>query len=210
VRSRRRSFSAFPPFRLSASWLARSAFPPFRLSASWLARSAFPPFRLSATLLVALFIGACAQERQIPEVGRPAPAYTAESLQGDTVSIASLKGKVVLLNVWATWCAPCRAEIPFLQSLYEKHAGQGFEVIGVSTDARGEDESIRAFASDFRMTYPIWRDPDERVQTLFLALGVPSSYLIDREGILRWKRLGIVRESDTTFTRALAASLGKL
>jgi cytochrome c biogenesis protein CcmG, thiol:disulfide interchange protein DsbE len=167
--------------------------------------------RLATSRLVALLAlaaGACSQERRAPEVGQPAPSYSAESLDGAAVDLAALKGKVVLLNVWATWCAPCREEIPFLQTLYDRHRGDGFEVIGVSTDTRGQDEAIREFAADFRMTYPIWRDPDERVQTLFFALGVPASYLIDREGVLRWKRLGIVRATDSTFTRALAASLG--
>jgi thiol-disulfide isomerase/thioredoxin len=110
--------------------------------------------------------------------------------------------------VWATWCAPCREEIPYLQSLYDRHAGEGLEIVGVSVDATGSEGSIKEFKRDFRMTYPIWLDPDERVQTLYLALGVPASYLIDRDGILRWKHLGTVRASDTTFTRALGAALG--
>ncbi len=140
-------------------------------------------------------------------IGDPAPRYAAVTLAGDSVNTKSLEGRVVLLNVWATWCAPCRQEIPFLQSLYEKHRGDGLEIIGVSVDARGDEETIHGFVKDFGMTYPIWRDPDERVQSLYLALGVPASYIIDRRGILRWRRLGIVRESDTTFTRALADAL---
>ena len=77
----------------------------------------------------------------------------------------------------------------------------------MSVDARGQDAAIRDFAQEFRMTYPIWRDPDERVQTTYMALGVPSSYLIDRAGVLRWRRLGAIRESDTTFTHALEKAL---
>lgn len=142
-------------------------------------------------------------------VGRPAPAYEAATLQGDTVSLASLRGKVVLLNIWATWCAPCREEIPYLQTLYGRHAAEGFEIVGVSVDARGTEASIEEFRKDFGMTYPIWLDPDERIQTLYLALGVPASYLIDRDGILRWRHLGIVRPSDSTFTRALAGALDR-
>ena len=141
------------------------------------------------------------------EIGHPAPRYAATTLAGDSVSTAALSGKVVLLNIWATWCAPCRAEIPYLQSLYEQHRGDGLEIVGVSVDARGQDAAIRDFAQEFRMTYPIWRDPDERVQSLYMALGVPSSYLIDRAGVLRWRRLGTIRESDTTLTRALTAAL---
>ena len=161
-------------------------------------------------LVPALALGAiaCAGESSPRAmIGDPAPRYAATTLAGDSVSTESLKGKVVLLNVWATWCAPCREEIPFLQSVYEKHRGDGLEIIGVSVDARGDEETIHGFVKDFGMTYPVWRDPDERVQSLFLALGVPASYIIDRRGILRWRRLGIVRESDTTFTRALADAL---
>jgi len=143
------------------------------------------------------------------EIGQPAPRYAAATLTGDSVSTAALAGKVVLLNVWATWCAPCRAEIPYLQSLYEKRRAEGLEIVGVSVDARGQDEAIRAFAREFRMTYPIWRDPEERIQSLYMALGVPSSYLIDRKGILRWRRLGTIRESDTTLTRALTDALAQ-
>ena len=156
--------------------------------------------------LVALGCGRRESQPRV-EIGQPAPRYAATTLAGDSVSTGALAGKVVLLNVWATWCAPCRAEIPYLQSLYEQHRAGGLEIIGVSVDARGQDEAIRVFAQEFRVTYPIWRDPDERVQSLYMALGVPSSYLIDRTGTLRWRRLGTIRESDTTFTRALTAAL---
>ena len=148
-------------------------------------------------------------EARVPrvEVGAPAPRYAATTLDGDSATTASLAGKVVLLNIWATWCAPCREEIPFLQSLYEKHRGNGLEIIGVSVDTRGQDAAIRGFVKDFGMTYPVWRDPDERVQSMFLALGVPASSLIDRGGILRWRRLGTISASDTTLTRALTDAL---
>jgi cytochrome c-type biogenesis protein len=114
---------------------------------------------------------------------------------------------VVLLNIWATWCAPCREEIPYLQSLYEQHRQAGLEIIGVSVDARGQEAAIQAFVKDFGMTYPVWRDPDERVQSMFLALGVPASYLIDRRGILRWRRLGTISAADTALSNALTEAL---
>jgi len=159
------------------------------------------------TLAALLTLGCNREPRQPIAIGEPAPRYAATTLAGDSASTAALAGKVVLLNVWATWCAPCRAEIPYLQSLYEQHRAEGLEIVGVSVDARGQESAIADFANEFRMTYPIWRDPDERVQSLYMALGVPSSYLIDRTGILRWRRLGTIHASDTTLTRALAAAL---
>jgi peroxiredoxin len=167
--------------------------------------------RLATVLLGALLLAACTErggDRREVAIGKPVPAYTATRLDGGLATLDDLRGRVVLLNVWATWCAPCREEIPYLQSLYDRHAADGLEIIGVSVDAAGSESTIREFQQDFRMTYPIWLDPDERVQTLYLALGVPASYLIDRDGILRWKHLGTVRATDTTFTRALAAALG--
>ncbi len=163
--------------------------------------------RLLAALIAVVAAGCSGEPMPRVQIGAPAPYYSARSLAGDSVATSSLAGKVVLLNVWATWCAPCRDEIPYLQSLYQKHQPSGLEIIGVSVDARGEEEAIRGFAKDFGMTYPIWRDPDERVQSLFFSLGVPASYLIDRTGILRWKRLGIISEADTAFTRTLADAL---
>jgi thiol-disulfide isomerase/thioredoxin len=159
-----------------------------------------------AVILLGIIAAACRPEGGTL-VGDRAPAYAATSLSGDSVSTTSLAGKVVLLNVWATWCHPCREEIPYLQKLHTAHASQGLELVGISVDARGEDDAIRAFMQDFGMTYPIWRDPDERIQSLYKALGVPASYLIDRGGVIRWRRLGIIRESDTTFTQALTAAL---
>jgi cytochrome c-type biogenesis protein len=143
-----------------------------------------------------------------PEIGRPAPDYRTVSLTGDSVSLAELRGRVVLLNVWATWCHPCREEIPILQALHERYASRAFELVGVSVDARGEEDTIRQFADDFRMTYPLWLDPDERVQSTFLAIGVPATFLIDRAGVLRWRHVGPVHADDSTLVRELEHALG--
>ena len=163
--------------------------------------------RLALLLVAAVGIACGGEARPTVAVGAPAPKYAATTLAGDSASTTALAGKVVLLNIWATWCAPCRDEIPYLQSLYAKHQGDGLEIIGVSVDARGQDDAIQGFVKDFGMTYPIWRDPDERIQSLYLALGVPASYLIDRHGILRWRRIGIVSETDSSFNSALAQAL---
>ncbi|HYC49839.1 MAG TPA: TlpA disulfide reductase family protein [Gemmatimonadaceae bacterium] len=142
------------------------------------------------------------------EIGKQAPAYSAQSLAGDSVSLAAARGKVVLLNVWATWCHPCRDEIPELQRLHEQYRARGLELIGVSVDAAGNDESIRAFAQEFRMTYPIWRDPDDHISTRFLIYGVPATFLVDRDGVLRWRRMGPIAAGDTSLANIIERSLG--
>ena len=156
-------------------------------------------------------MGACGRDdgprARPPEIGQPAPAYQTVSIAGDSVSLAQKRGRVVLLNVWATWCHPCREEIPILQALHERYAARGLDLIGVSVDARGEEDTIQQFARDFNMTYPLWLDPDERVQSTFLAIGVPATFLIDRDGVLRWRHVGPVRANDTTLVHALERAL---
>lgn len=141
------------------------------------------------------------------EVGRPAPAYRAVSASGDSVSLHALRGKPVLLNVWATWCHPCRDEIPELQQLHERYAARGLALVGVSVDATGDEAAIAAFARRYGMTYPVWRDPDERVSATFLVIGVPATFLIDRAGVLRWKKTGPIGRSDSTLIAAIERAL---
>ncbi len=159
-------------------------------------------------LLLAAASAACAEPAStVVEVGRRAPLYAAVTLTGDSTSTTSLAGRVVLLNVWATWCAPCRDEIPYLERLHLTREKDGLSIIGVSVDALGEDEKIVAFAKEIAMTYPIWRDPNERILSSFMAIGVPASYLIDRAGVLQWKHVGVLRETNTKFTSALDIAL---
>ncbi|HEX9157853.1 MAG TPA: TlpA disulfide reductase family protein, partial [Syntrophales bacterium] len=93
------------------------------------------------------------------EVGSLMPGYTATRLDGSKLDLAAEKGKVVFLNVWATWCAPCRAEIPELQKLHDKYASRQFEVVGVSVD-EGNGDDVRKFVQEYKMTYPVALDPD--------------------------------------------------
>lgn len=167
---------------------------------------------LRITLGVALSCLACAaprdDDRAVVDIGAAVPAYRAASLTGDSVSLADQRGKVVLLNVWATWCHPCREEIPELRSLHERYRARGLELIGVSVDAQGNEDGIREFMREFQMTYPVWHDPDERVSTRFLIVGVPATFLVDRTGILRWRKTGPIQPGDTSLANAIERALG--
>jgi thiol-disulfide isomerase/thioredoxin len=129
------------------------------------------------------------------------------SLAGDTVSLASLRGAPVLLNLWATWCVPCRRETPFLQSVHERYASSGLQVVGVTTDTRAAIDDVHAFLEEFGVTYRVLHDPDARSMDLFSAIGLPATYLIGSDGVIRWAHLGEVREGDRAFERALAEVL---
>ena len=158
-------------------------------------------------------VSACATEGKGAASGRvaigsPAPAYRAVSLSGDSVSIEQQRGKVLLINVWATWCHPCRTEIPELRAIHDKYKSRGLELVGVSVDSDGADEGIREFIDEFKMSYAIWRDPDERVSSQFLIVGVPATFLIDRDGILRWRKTGPIALGDTSLSAAIERALG--
>ena len=142
------------------------------------------------------------------QVGHPAPAYATLSLDGDSVSLAQERGKVVLVNIWATWCHPCRTEIPELRALHEQYRSRGLALVGVSVDTDGTDDAIREFMREFQMTFPIWRDPDERILSSFLTIGVPATFLIDKQGILRWRKTGPITPNDTSLTSAIERALG--
>lgn len=167
-------------------------------------------------LLAAVLAAGCSKGEAPPdaaptsdriEVGSPAPAYAATSMTGDSVSLAELRGKVVLLNAWATWCGPCRQEIPELRAIHDTYKDRGLQLVGVSVDADGSDAAIREFVREFKMDYTIWRDPGEAVTATFKMPGLPGTFLIDRQGVLRWKTMGVVAPGDSTLIRAIEEAL---
>lgn len=131
------------------------------------------------------------------------PAYRAFSLEGDTVTLQSLRGRPYLLNMWATWCNPCRQETPFLESVYRKRAGDGLRIVGVSMDTGDALDQIREFVKHYGVTYTILRDPHMNALDQFQIPGLPATFLVDRDGVLRWMRVGPVDAKDKDFQAAL-------
>jgi len=151
--------------------------------------------------VAAALLGCGSPER--PAIGAAAPAYSAPTLEGDTVSLDDLRGEVVLLNLWATWCVPCRTETPYLQSVFERYRDRGLRVVGVSQDVGDARGDIHAFVEEYGVTYTILHDPRMRGLDIYRVNGMPGSFLIDREGVLRWLQYGPIREGDPAFLRAL-------
>ncbi|MEO8478488.1 MAG: TlpA disulfide reductase family protein [Gemmatimonadota bacterium] len=124
-------------------------------------------------------------------IGRTAPDYrTVDLATDDTVSLRSgYQGQVTLLNVWATWCAPCRAEMPSMERTYQAFKDRGFRIAAVSVDA-GESDKVRAFQKEFGLTFDILHDASGLIQQRYQMIGVPQSFLLDKRGIVRFVALG--------------------
>ena len=160
-----------------------------------------------ALALCLLFALGCGLPASQGRVGEKAPDYATTALNGDSLHLTQLRGQVVLLNVWATWCIPCRKEMPELQALHQKFAGQGLQVLGVSTDDGNADGDVRDFVKEFGISYTILRDPGENVSSAFFIPGVPASFLIDRSGTIVWRREGPFSAADPELQRLLQQAL---
>lgn len=116
----------------------------------------------------------------------PAPELNLQDISANSVSLKNYAGSVVLVNLWATWCTPCREEMPTLQVFYEKYKSNDFALIGIN---EGEPmETILPFVNEYDLTFPIWLDEDLQAEREFNTFGLPSSFVISRNGqvILRW------------------------
>ena len=164
--------------------------------------------RAIAFLAVVVASG-CKEVPAASAAGALAPAFSAQDLDGKPVALADLRGRVVVLNEWATWCEPCRGEIPQLEALHREFATQGLVMVGVSVDAFGTAADVRGFAREHDMTYPIWLDPDKHFAAKFMTVGVPETFVIDRAGKIRRRQIGALRDGDTTLAAAIRSALAE-
>lgn len=121
------------------------------------------------------------------QVNYPAPELTLSDLAGTSVSLADYRGQVVLVNLWATWCPPCKDEMPALEAFYRKYQSQGFVIVAINDGDPTED--VIQFAQEYGLTFPVWLDPTYiATEQAFKTLSLPSSFVIDREGtiVLSW------------------------
>ncbi len=117
------------------------------------------------------------------KVNYPAPDLSLNDLQGNPVSLAGYRGRVVLVNNWATWCPPCKAELPTLEAYFKTHQDQKFILIGI--EAGEPANEVSRFVQDYKLTYPVWLDPQQKATEAFQNDGLPSSYILDETGTVR-------------------------
>jgi peroxiredoxin len=125
----------------------------------------------------------------MPRVGNPAPDFTLPALGGNPVRLSNYRGKVVFLNFWATWCPPCRQEMPSMESLYQRFKGQDFEMFAVSIDTKAADH-VQSFVSTYGLTFPVLLDPNKKVYRLYGLTGVPETFIIGKNGEILLKIIG--------------------
>ena len=163
----------------------------------------------AACLLLAVSGWGCAQSDGLPlRRGDPAPAFVAEPLGGGPhVSLHDYAGDALLVNLWATWCHPCREETPYLQALYREHREDGLRVLGVSVDRRADRDAVKEYVAEMGVEYDIVLDPDAKSQDVFRARGLPTTVLIDRREAVYFSWVGPVPEGDPAFLAGLEDAL---
>ncbi len=119
-----------------------------------------------------------------PQAGFLAPDFTLKTPEGETFTLSKLQGKAVLINLWATWCPPCRAEMPAIQKLYDEYKDRGLVVLAVNSTVQDDPFAIAPFIEEYRLTFPILLDETGEVSQAYQLRSLPSSYFIRRDGII--------------------------
>jgi cytochrome c biogenesis protein CcmG, thiol:disulfide interchange protein DsbE len=177
-----------------------------RRSWTWLRSAQARPLRrrlaiaadvtLLAVVLVLLWQRAAPQAAAalgLGSTGAPAPLFTVTTLDGEEVTLESLRGNVVLVNFWASWCPPCRIEMPGFERVYRQRRDDGFVIVGIATDRYAED-AIRAFVAEHDITYPIALATPQVVRDYGGVTRLPESYLLDRDGRVQHRVIGYFAE----------------
>ena len=162
---------------------------------------------LSVCCLLIFILPGCGEIPTVAEVGQPAPDFTLVDTQGKTWTLSQLKGQVVFVNFWATWCPPCRAEMPSMQRLYTYLPKDKFKMLGIlNNDSPSLAED---FCRKLGVTIPILNDPNGKVGADYGLTGVPETFIIDKEGILREKFIGPAQWDAPNYVQMLINYINK-
>jgi thiol-disulfide isomerase/thioredoxin len=158
------------------------------------------PIAALAVALVALAIPATATDGSAP-----APAFTLASRAGGELTLAALKGKVVMINFWASWCGPCRQEFPALDAIYGKYQPMGFEMVGINVES--EQADAEKFLGATPVRFPILFDPENKVSGSYGVSAMPTTFLVDRQGRLRWQHRAYKPGDEAKYIEQIRAML---
>jgi peroxiredoxin len=120
-----------------------------------------------------------------PREGFSAPDFTLDLLSSGQITLSNLRGQVVMVNLWASWCPPCREEMPAIENVYQEYKHQGLEVLAVNTTYQDNEAEVAAFVKQYGLTFPILLDKTGAVSNRYQLRGLPSTYFVDRKGVIR-------------------------
>ncbi len=167
-----------------------------------------------ASIVVLMAGGAVAATRLLEDeltsvgVGANAPGFAAKTLDAAPrmKTLSDYRGQVLLLNIWATYCIPCRTEMPSMEAVYKDLGPKGLKVVAVSVDQSGFEQQIRDFASEYKLTFDLLYDDTGAIQSIYRSVGVPETYVIGRDGVIRKKWVG-AEDWNSEANRALLEQL---
>jgi peroxiredoxin len=133
-------------------------------------------------------------EPQVMEQNKPAPNFTTQALSGSETALADYAGDVVVVNFWATWCPPCKAEMPGINAFYERHQAEGLVVLAVN--AKESESLVRPFIESNQFTFPVLLDPAGAIVNQYQVRSFPTTVIIDRDGIVRHIQVGMISEEE--------------
>ncbi len=144
-------------------------------------------------------------------VGSDAPGFAVKTLTATPAmkTLTDYRGDVVLLNIWATWCIPCRTEMPSIEAVHQAFAPKGLKVVAISIDDAGAEQKILDFAKEFKLTFEMLHDPDGSIQGIYRTTGVPETFVIGRDGVIRKKWIGAEDWNSEGNQRLLASLLAE-
>jgi peroxiredoxin len=179
-----------------------------RLTASRGGNAAAVVLAVLAAVALAVLLVRGGRSSDVVAPGTPAPEFMARTL--DSVPrvkrLSDYRGQVVLLNLWATWCEPCKIEMPSIEALHRAYAPAGLKVVAVAVDDPGFEDRVRRFVAERGLTFEVLSEGSGEIERRYQALGIPATYLIGRDGIIR-KRIAGASDWSSTGNRALVAQL---
>ncbi len=147
--------------------------------------------------------------KDAPKIGEPAPQFQGTTLDGKKIGLADLKGKVVLIDFWASWCGPCRQEMPFLIELYQRYQKSPFEIVAVNIDDKLDNAQKFMDELPKKILFTVIKDPKQQIPPLYQIKGMPSTILLDKNGVIRYWHTGFKDSYKADYVSEIDALLKK-
>ncbi|KGJ95014.1 TlpA family protein disulfide reductase [Colwellia psychrerythraea] len=160
-------------------------------------------FSLSATIMKSLLVSLLlfATNANALELGKPAPDFTLKSMAGTNLKLAEQRGKIIVINFWASWCGPCRKEMPVLQKFYNKYQDLGVSVWGINVEQ--ENQAGRDFLADLNLSFPILFDASNTISATYQVEAMPTTIIVDRDGLVRYAFKGYKPGYEKKYAKAI-------